>query len=186
MTDWFNNVFNTLSIIKIRLVLKYKKVFGGNPMNKGFECKCCGKFHDELPMSYGSSVPDFVYDIPEDELESRVEMNDDLCIIDDKYFFIRGNIEIPVIDEDQYFVWDVWVSLSEENFDKTTDFWEEPDREKKLEPMFGWLSTDITCYPETINLKTMVHTRTVGLRPIFELEPTNHPLAVEKSTGISV
>ncbi|MET3195211.1 hypothetical protein ABID96_002179 [Bacillus sp. OAE603] len=30
-------------------------------MSKGFECKYCGKFHDELPMSYGSSVPDYVF-----------------------------------------------------------------------------------------------------------------------------
>ncbi len=153
-------------------------------MNKGFECKYCGNFH-ELLISYRSSVPDYVYDIPEDEQEIRVEMNDDLCIIDDKYFFIRGNIEIPVIDEDQSFVWNVWVSISEENFDKSTDLWEDPKREK-LDPMFGWLSTDITCYPETINLKTMVHTRTVGLCPIIELEPTKHPLAMEQRKGISV
>jgi len=154
-------------------------------MNKGFDCKCCGNYHEELPMSYGSTVPDYVLDIPVDEQENRIEMNDDLCIIDDKYFFIRGNIEIPVIGEDQIFVWDVWVSLSEKNFYKTTDFWEEHDREKKLNSMFGWLSTDIPCYPETINLKTIVHTRKVGLRPFIELEPTKHPLAKEQREGIS-
>lgn len=52
--------------------------------------------------------------------------------------------------------------------------------------MFGWLSTDIPCYPDTINLKTIVHMKEVGLCPIIELEPTNHLLAVEQREGISL
>jgi hypothetical protein len=61
-------------------------------------------------------------------------------------------------------------------------------REQELEPMFGWLSTSIPCYPETINLKTMVHTRSVGVRPYIELEPTEHqhPLAIEQREGIAI
>ncbi len=31
----------------------------------------------------------------------------------------------------------------------------------------------------------MVHTRPVGARPLIELEPTDHPLAVEQRDGIS-
>lgn len=153
---------------------------------EGFFCKCCGKYHDELPMSYGSPVPDYFYDIPTEEQESRVEMNEDLCIIDDEHFFIRGCIEIPVVDGDEPFIWDVWVSLSEANFNKTNDYWEVEGREKELEPMFGWLSTSIPCYPETLNLKTMVHTRSVGVSPFIELEPTSHPLAVEQREGITI
>lgn len=39
--------------------------------------------------------------------------------------------------------------------------------------------------PSTINLKTNVHTRPIGERPLVELEPTEHPLAVEQRTGIT-
>jgi hypothetical protein len=38
----------------------------------------------------------------------------------------------------------------------------------------------------TLHLKKMVHTRQVGRRPFFELEPTNHPLAVEQREGITL
>lgn len=38
----------------------------------------------------------------------------------------------------------------------------------------------------TLNLKTHVHTRPVGERPCVELEPTDHPLAVEQRTGITL
>jgi hypothetical protein len=40
-------------------------------------------------------------------------------------------------------------------------------------------------YPDTVNLKTMVHSREVGRRPFIELEPTDHPLAVEQRQGIT-
>ncbi|MGW1264432.1 DUF2199 domain-containing protein [Streptomyces drozdowiczii] len=35
----------------------------------------------------------------------------------------------------------------------------------------------------TLNLKTRVHTRPVGDRPFVELEPTDHPLAIEQRTA---
>ena len=54
------------------------------------------------------------------------------------------------------------------------------------EPYFGWLSTSIPGYPDTLNLKTHVHTRAIGIRPFIELEPTNHPLAIEQREGITL
>ena len=152
----------------------------------GYLCKCCGEYHEELPMSYGSSVPDYFYDVPTEEQEIRIELNDDLCVIDDEYFFIHGSIEIPIINSSKPFIWDVWVSLSAENFDKTNEYWEVEGREKQIDSMFGWLSTSVPGYPETIELKTMVHTRSIGERPYIELEPTKHPLAKEQMEGITM
>jgi hypothetical protein len=53
-------------------------------------------------------------------------------------------------------------------------------------PFFGWLNASLKPYPETTDLKTRVHLRDNGLRPWIELEPTNHPLALEQRNGISV
>jgi hypothetical protein len=53
--------------------------------------------------------------------------------------------------------------------------------------MVGWLMANLSCYePSTLNLATVVHTRPVGLRPLVELEPTDHPLAVEQREGITL
>lgn len=151
----------------------------------GYFCTRCGDYHEELPMSYGSEMPDYCLDITEEEWDERVDLSEDLCSIDKEYFFIRGLIELPVEDSGEPFVWDVWVSLSESNFKITKENWETRNREMKLEPMFGWLSTSIPFYSETINLKTRVHMRAVGMRPFIELEPTDHPLAVEQRIGIT-
>ena len=105
--------------------------------------------------------------------------------MDGKDFFVKGNLEIHIHGRDNPFVWTVWTSLSRENFKRMLDHWDDPEREKEP-PYFGWLSTILPTYPDTLNLKTHVHTRAVGLRPFVELEPTDHPLAVEQREGISL
>ncbi|WP_203363776.1 DUF2199 domain-containing protein [Bacillus sp. REN10] len=152
----------------------------------GYICTSCGQYHAELPMSYGSPAPDYWFTIDPEERELRGELNSDICVIDDEYFFIRGCIEISVKGEEEPFVWNVWVSLSEASMHTTIDFWEEEGRENKVAPMFGWLSTSLPCYPDTLNLKAMVHTREVGMRPYIELEPTEHPLSMEQRIGMTM
>lgn len=55
-----------------------------------------------------------------------------------------------------------------------------------MDSIFGWLSPSIPCDPETLELKTMVHTLSVGIRPIIELEPMDHPKAIEIRNGITI
>ncbi len=154
---------------------------------QGYQCSTCGEIHSGLPFSYGSPAPAPYFDIPENELNERVLISSDQCVIDNEHFFVLGRIEIPVLDENiDIFSWNVWVSLSEKNFERMSDLWEVEGRES--EPSyFGWLSTDLPCYDvTTLLLKTSVHTRPIGQRPYIELEPTEHPLAVEQRNGISL
>ncbi|MBS0201512.1 MAG: DUF2199 domain-containing protein [Planctomycetes bacterium] len=154
-------------------------------MNEGFICGCCGQFHAELPMDYGTDAPAAFYSIPDDERESRCDLTDEVCMIDGQEFFIRGCLEIPVLDGPQPFVWGVWVSVSKSSLKRIGELWQLPGREQEP-PCFGWLCTSLPTYPETLLLKTNVHIRPVGRRPFVELEPTDHPLAVEQRTGITM
>ncbi len=105
-------------------------------------------------------------------------------MIDEKYWFILGNLEIPIIGKEERFSWDVWVSLSKQSMKRAMQLWETPGRETEP-PYFGWLSTLLPGSPDTVQLKTNVHTRAVGRRPFIELEATDHPLAVEQREGIT-
>lgn len=151
----------------------------------GYQCRGCGQYHDELPMHYGSAAPELYFTIPEAEREERALLSSDLCLIDGQHGFIVGNLEIPVLDSPEHFSWDVWVSLSLPNFKRAFQRWEQPGRESEP-PYFGWLSTALPGYPNTLHQKTTVHTRAVGRRPFVELEPTDHPLAVEQRQGITL
>ncbi len=150
----------------------------------GFMCKRCGEYHAEIPLNYHSQAPVYYDEIPEKERGDRARLSEEQCVIDGKHFFIAGNVEIPIKGSDKIFSYTVWVSLSEENFHRASELWHSKGREQEP-PYFGWLSTALPGFPNTVNIKTMVHTQPIGIRPTIELEPTDHPLAVEQREGIS-
>ena len=149
-----------------------------------FRCRSCGEIHEGMP-GFGAAAPLSYYAIPETERASRCKLGSDNCIIDNKSFFVRGCLEIPVHGADEPLIWGVWVSLSGQSFLAWQKVFEQKCR-SHVGPFFGWLNASLKPYPETVNLKTKVHLRDDGLRPWIELEPTDHPLAVEQRNGISI
>jgi hypothetical protein len=99
--------------------------------------------------------------------------------------FVRCLIVVPIIGSDEPFRWGVWTSLSKSNFDKMVELWDDPKLPYEP-PYFGWLSNSIDLYPETLTLKTNVHSRDIGQRPYLFLESTDHPLAIEQRAGITM
>ena len=151
----------------------------------GFVCSSCGEYHEELPMSFGVAAPVHVYSIPESERASRCEIEDEWCIIEVRHYFIRGCLEIPVLDGLGPFTWIVWTSLSKKNFARAREIWDTAGRENEP-PYFGWLSNTLPLYPQTLNLQTDVYTRPVGQRPLIKLHPASHPLVTEQQQGITM
>jgi hypothetical protein len=149
-----------------------------------FKCTRCKETHEGMP-SFGALAPLSYYEIPEDERGTRCTLRSDDCVIDEKWFFVRGCLEIPVLGEAEPFVWGVWGSLSKANFVEWSNYFGEA-RRSHTGPYFGWLNAHIGLYPDTRNLKTAVHIRDDGVRPYIELEPTDHPLAIEQREGITV
>jgi hypothetical protein len=135
--------------------------------------------------SFGATAPLSFYEIPEPVREQRCDLGSDDCVIDGEHFFLRGCVEIPVGEQTEPLSWGVWVSVSRESHLAWLKSFDLQTR-SHIGPFFGWLNAWLKPYPDTINLKTMVHLRDKGLRPYIELEPTDHPLAVEQRQGISV
>ena len=149
-----------------------------------FNCETCGECHEGMP-TYGEEAPLYYYSVPEAERGERCHLTSDHCIIDGKWTFVRGCIEIPVHGAEEPFVWGVWVSLGGASFKEYQRLYAESER-ASFGPFFGWLSAALPLYPETENLKTHVHLRDNGIRPYIELEATDHPLAQEQINGIPV
>jgi hypothetical protein len=149
-------------------------------------CRDCGQPLRSIPISYGAPAPAYYLALPRDQQSKRAELTSDQCVIDGEHFFVRGSLRIPVAGRDEPFEWGVWTSLSKPNILRMTDLWQTLGRESEP-PYFGWLSSElIQVYGKsTINLKTHVLTQPVGLRPLIELEHTDHPLAIEQHHGIT-
>ena len=153
-------------------------------MTLTFKCAECDEVHEGVP-TFGAEAPFSYYAIPENERGLRCDIGSDACVIDGKEFYVRGCLEIPVHGEKDPFVWGVWVSLSERSFKEWIKNFDK-DRRSDIGPFFGWLNACLRPYPDSINLKTNVHFRDHGIRPYIELEPTEHPLAMEQREGISI
>ncbi len=154
--------------------------------NYSYKCSTCEEVHYGLPLSWGPEYPAAVFDVPEAQQDERIEISSDQCIIDGERFFVRGRIEIPVLDSDEKFYWLVWLSVSEESFERMSELWETEGRENEP-PYFGWLQSELPVYAEsTLNLAANIHTQSVGTRPSVKLEPMDHPLAKEQRNGISL
>lgn len=152
--------------------------------NLSFECPECGETH-EIQLCFGNNYPDYYYTVPPDERERRVEMETSLCVIDKEHFFIRGRITIPIVDYKDDLLFNVWTTLSEGNFRRMNEVWHDPNRIHEP-PYFGWLQTRIPTYPNTLNIKTMVHTNELGFIPNIEVIEEGHLLWEDQQNGITL
>jgi hypothetical protein len=147
-----------------------------------FRCAICLQEHDGLP-DLGMMAPDPYLDVPEAERAERTTFTPDRCTVRDdegEHYFVRGVILIPVHGQDEPFGIGAWVSQSKANFERYA-------ANEEMAPTFGWLVNRMAHYDEsTFLLKTRMHFRPGNRRPTIELEPTDHPLAVEQRNGISI
>lgn len=150
----------------------------------GFTCGACGQFHDELPLRFGAPAPAAWFEIPPAEREQRCLLSSDQCVIDEKRFFMIGNLELPIVGSTEKFSWDAWVEMSRRDFERAFHLWEQTGRENEP-PYAGTFATLLPDYPSTLGLKLLVHTRSVGLRPFLEVQTPDHPLATEQRNGIT-
>lgn len=149
-------------------------------MKSSFVCTVCHAPHPGMPMGYRVSFPAERYPDGAVVFERDGEL---VRAAEDR--FVLANIELPVAGRPhEHFVWTCWISLSEESYERMQRLWDRPDRAQQ-EPAFGFVSVALPTYePTTFALKSRVYTRAIGLRPWVELEPTEHPLAVEQRDGI--
>jgi len=121
----------------------------------------------------------------EPERDARALISSDQCIVDETWFFIRGCLEIPVLDSTEVFIWGLWASVKEDVFNEMSESWEEEGRETRRGPFKARLANSLSVYPETLNLKLRIAIQPVATRPLFILEDEEHPLTKAQQCGIS-
>ena len=149
-----------------------------------YRCATCGETHRGLP-DLAFEAPIHYADLASAERAEVAELTPDFCVIREQDFFIRVCLPIPIKGTEDKYVWGVWVSLSERNFVRYAETFHR-DLPPGEGPYFAWLSNRIPGYPDTLNLKALVHLRPGGERPTLELERTDHLLAVHQREGIEL
>ena len=141
-----------------------------------YKCATCEEVHKGLP-DLGFDAP--IYWHGEHDPKTSL-LNSDHCALNDKDFFLCALLEIPIAKSEERLGWLIWSSISRSNYDLHVK------GEQLSGPYFGWFSNHLPGYEDTINLKCMLHLQEAGLRPLVELEPTDHQLSVDQREGISI
>lgn len=144
-----------------------------------WKCASCEEWHSGPCLDFGYDAPYYWSRKTPDS-----SLNKDYCAIEDRDFFVRGIIELPIIGTSESLRWGVWGSLSKANYETLVEIGDDP-KVTQLPPMFSWLSTKIPEYPDTLSLKMYARVLQAGMRPYFEPESSDHPLSREYHDGIS-
>lgn len=153
-------------------------------MTLSFICASCGEIHEGFPaLTFMAPAPwDWA---SEEERAADWTLGSDVCRFRDVDVYIRAVLALPIIGHKQTLDFGVWSTLSQANFDQYRESFGAADQ-SKLGPMYGWFSNALPGYPETLALKCRVHPQDHRLRPLIELEPTDHPLAIHQREGITM
>lgn len=166
-----------------------RKLFGltSNPKSFQFRCSDCGEMHKGSP-SFGYDTPFLYSTVPEEERADRAHLTSDICSIDDDTFFIRGVIEIPIHDVEDPLLWGVWVSQSQESFERYVASF---DGDQSDDGSFGWLDVTMQGYDltkddeECETLGCDVSWQGFGARPLIVPQECDHILYRDCTNGIS-
>jgi len=145
-----------------------------------WKCGACDEWHTGPCLDFGVDSPYYWSDdhekaskrfslLPEwSKKHKKTFLDEDYCAIEDRDFFVRGIIHLPIIGAAETLRWGVWGSLSRENFDKLREMDNNASRVEQP-AMFSWLSTKLPEYQDTLSLKMYAHIQEPGMRPHFFL-----------------
>jgi hypothetical protein len=137
-----------------------------------------------LPFAFHAEAPDAWSPQRADDPESGLTA--DQCVIGGERFFARGLLVLPVRDADEDFTWGVWVELSSGSFERMSELWETPNREREP-PYPGWLANALPGYRQsTLGMLARMKTQPVGLAPLVEVSADDHQLSAEQHEGITL
>ena len=148
-------------------------------------CDCCGEYHpiDEHELLF--RLPDEIFKLSDEDRDTRCRLIDELAILDETRFFIRGVLPLPVRHRTRPYHLGLWAEVSREDFTRIFELWGDPAQ--STEPaLSGSLATAVPLHPETIGLRVAIQLVGTNLRPVLFLVPLEHSLFHEQSRGIHV
>jgi hypothetical protein len=167
---------------------------GRNPRTFEFKCPDCQDVHRGSP-SFAYAKPTYYFDVLEPERDKRIKLSDDLCTIlpaeDDEggepIYCIRATLDVPIHGAPDPFCWGVWVTQSEENFNKYIETF---SNDQSGSGSFGWLAVTMPHYNLSPpgepfeSLACDVEWGAVGKRPKIIIYESAHQLFLDQSNGI--
>jgi hypothetical protein len=130
------------------------------------------------------SLPDDIWDLSEEERQERGWLSDDLCVLDESRFFVRGLLEIPIPELENRFAYGAWAEVDADVWQEVLELWR--DEGGRLHPPFpGELANELAPYRGTRGLRVAIQLGPLEVVPSLRLEDDDHPLVRDQRRGIT-
>jgi hypothetical protein len=153
-------------------------------------CKCCGVEKIGFPPALAFGAPDAWRELDQAVRDSS-NIDDDFCLVEKpdgtRLHYIRCVMELPLILSDNSvgeFQFGVWMSVSERSWNIYQDGYDTENFAE--EGCFGYLSNQISAYPDSFNLPADVYFRKEGWRPLVLLHNGPNALIFDQQNGMRV
>lgn len=150
-----------------------------------YTCSECGEIHEGIPRLHFDK-PIYYFDVEEAD-QPQTEFRDGGCSLvleGERHYFVQCLFELHVHGTDEPLEMVVWLSLSEQNYEK---FYQLKGHiiGEDVPPMVGWFSSRIPTFEGTEEVVGRIWLQSGDELPVLELQPTDHPLSVCAQEGIS-
>jgi hypothetical protein len=151
----------------------------------GYLCEICGQFHAGQYISFACDCPDPYASLSQAKKKyTHFDVNS--CLIEDAYY-IRGIIELPILELEEQFLWGLWARVWPQDYDEILEHYTDPGKEEITKSFKGRLANRLPGYDsDAFNLKCTIKLQHLGMRPLFVIDEPEHPLAREQRNGISL
>jgi hypothetical protein len=148
-----------------------------------FTCSVCGERHAEELRDIRLGLPDDIHALDAQERSSRAWLADDFAVLDERRFFVRGLLELPIPEDGGRFGYGTWVEVPAGTFRRLLERWHSPTQ---FDPVPVVLANELAPYHETTLLEATLLPVSADKLPLVELAESAHPLARAQREGISV
>jgi hypothetical protein len=152
----------------------------GMVMSK-IKCHKCGQYHDWGKIEVVFKYPDVYFDIPEGERIQRIKKNNEICVIDDKDYFLRGLLPIKTnVDNKEEYRWGVWIKVDAGTYKRIYDSWDLENQEHLI-GLKGYLANEIAFYEETEGKDVRIVLTGNKTRPKFYFTKDNRLIKIQST-----
>lgn len=146
-----------------------------------YDC-ACGKRHEGSPHAV-LKAPD-AFTAQSEEIRAGGQLSRDFCNyrnVVGQFHFTRAFLAIKIRGTDSYFVWNLWVRLAQEDYNRYLQAYEKAD---SLDEFLCAMSNSLPFYLSTDGMPVKIKRQPGNVLPVVTVPMMEHPLALDCRDGL--
>ena len=149
------------------------------------KCPCCEKMVPANSIELAFKKPDAIASMDDDEIEETCKYNEDIFICEEKYFYVRCVLPLPVHDKGENYCLGVWAQVSENSYNHIYETWDIEDQTNE-KPLKGLLANIVPLTTGSEDAEITVQLIGSTSRPEVTVTDKNCSLYQEQTCGITI